>query len=268
VRLDLRETAGWDPARRAALLLDGAGRMVIRRLAVRLPPADRAQAFADGDRAARWAPEALDHRTVNVLTPSYWSASRGIWLADVVAAAALAVGLAAALAARRGRRGAVALVAGAIFALAAWDGHLLVRLLPVLAGAPAPALDPEARIRDGYPFAPEVGTLAAAARAALRADERVGAMSEDWFAPEALCFNLAPRRCVMLEPGARVHAGLQGVDRLRDDELDALVGYRAGPPPPGFEVVAQPSPRAWVARRPLPSPAPRGEGDGDPGRRR
>jgi hypothetical protein len=229
------------------LLLDGAGRVIVHRLAARFPPADRAEALADGDRAARWAPESVDHRTVNVLTPSWWSESRGVWLADVVAAIALAVGLAVA-AVLRGRRRGVALVAGVAVALAAWDVHLLVRLLPALA-TPAPALDPEARIRDGYPFAPEVGALAAAARAAVRADERVGAMSDDWFAPEALCFDLAPRRCAILQPGAQVHPGLQGVDRLRDDELDVLVGYRAGPPPPGFDVVAQLSPRAWVARR-------------------
>lgn len=251
VRLDLRQTAGWSPSRRALLLLDGWGRVVVHRLAARLPPADPAQAAAAADGPLRWAPESVDHRTVNVLTPPWWSASRGIWLADAVAAVATLAGLAAwlALRVRRPGRGAgVALVAGAAVAFAAWDVHLLVRLLPALA-SPAPALDPEVRIRDGYPFAPEVGALAALARASVLAGERVGVMSEDWFPPEALCFNVAPRRCAILTPGERVHPGLQGVDRLRDDELDVLIGYRVGPPPPGFELVAQVSPRAWVARR-------------------
>lgn len=250
VRLDLRQTAGWEPGRRAVLLLDGSGRVVVHRMAARLPPGDRARALADGDRAALWAPESVDHRTVNVLTPSYWSASRGIWLADVVAGVAAAGGIAVALA-LRGRRGRAgpALVAGAVVALAAWDAHLLVRLLPAL-GPPA-ALDAEARIRDGYPFAPELGALAAAARATLRADERVATVGApgDWFPPEALCFNLAPRRCAMIRPGERVHPGIQRVGSLRDDEIDAIVAYRGGPPPPGFDVVAQLSPRAWVARR-------------------
>lgn len=249
VRLDLRQTDGWDPSRRAVLLLDGAGTVVIHRLAAHLPPADAAAALDDADRARRWASESVDHRTVNVLTPSWWSERRGVWLADAVAALAAAVGLAVAFALRRRERGTgIALVAGAAVAFAAWDVHLLVRLLPALA-SPAPALDPEVRLRDGYPFAPEVGALAVAARAALRPGERVGAMADDWFAPEALCFDLAPRPCAILQPGQRVHPGLGGVGRLRDDELDALVGYGVGPPPPGFAVVARTSPRAWVARR-------------------
>ena len=102
-------------------------------------------------------------------------------------------------------------------------------------------------------MAPDVGALAALARATLRPGERVGAVGvpKGWFAPQTLCFNLAPRPCAILSSGVSegAHAGISGVGRLRDDELDALVLYRAGPVPDGFTPIAALGQSAVVARR-------------------
>jgi hypothetical protein len=47
----------------------------------------------------------------------------------------------------------------------------------------------------------------------------------------------------------REHRGISGVGRLRDDELDALVVYRASPIPDGFVPVASLGSSAMVLRR-------------------
>lgn len=254
VALDLRTTEGWTPAAVPVLGLTGAGKIVVH--GVRVLPLERdpeaaATAF---DRARLWAPECLGHTTINFLTPSFWSASRGIWLSDVVAGAA-AVAFVVALVFWRLRRRRLdvprALAVAALVAAGLWNVHLLVRFLPAFKLRPTP--DVEARIRENYEVAPDVGALAALARATLRPGERVGAMgvAKGWFAPQTICFNLAPRRCAIVNAGTgeTVHAGISGVGRLRDDELDAIVAYRAGPLPPGFVPVAALGSSAVVARR-------------------
>ena len=51
-------------------------------------------------------------------------------------------------------------------------------------------------------------------------------------------------------PGAIVHEGLSGVDRLVTDQLDVLVYFEAGAPLlPGFSPVTALGPSALVARR-------------------
>lgn len=254
VRLDLRIADGWSPAAQPVFGLTGAGLVVVR--SIRMLPLERdpAEAAALFDRAQLWAPESLGHTTINLLTPSFWSATRGIWLTDVVALAGLAAfGAAVGLSWWRRRRLWLArgLAVGCLAAAALWDAHALVRLLPVLHLRPTP--DVEARIRENYDVSPDVGALAALARATLRPDERVGALGVEkgWFAPQTLCFNLAPRPCVILTAGSaeREHRGISGVGVLRDDQLDAIVAYRAGPLPAGFVPVAALGPSAVVARR-------------------
>jgi hypothetical protein len=252
LRLDLRIAAGWTPAARPALFLKGTGTVIVRAIRARPVPRDAGEARAAFDRAVLWAPESVGHTTINFLTPPYWSASRGRWLADVVGGAALAV-FGAALAATRLRRGrfrtAPALALAGLFALAAWDVHFLARFLPMANLRLEP--DREVRIRDNYYFDPEFGALAALARAALGPGERVGAMGspKDWFAPQTLCFDLAPRPCAIVRPGEAVHAGISGVGSLRPEELDAIVSFHGGALPDGFAVVAAVTPRAVVARR-------------------
>ena len=254
VRLDLRIADGWSPDAEPVLGLTGAGRVVVH--AMRVAPARRAtrtSTRAALDRALRWAPESIGHTTINLLTPSFWSASRGIWLADVVAGAAALVfarerSLATRLRGRRVRPG-LALAAAALLALGAWNVHL-ARPLPPGVEPPADA-EREDRIRENYYVAPDVGALAALARATLRQDERVGAMGHAEGVVRAADALLQPRAAALRDRDARragARRDLRG-GRLRDDELDAIVAYRAGPLPDGFVPVAALGPSAVVARR-------------------
>jgi hypothetical protein len=252
LRLDLRIADGWSPSAQPVLLLTGGGTVVVHAIRARPVSSDPDEARAAHDRALLWAPESVGHTTINLLTPSFWSASRGIWLADVVAGVGLVafvVVLAAVRLVRRRLRPGLALAAATVVAVGAWDVHFLARFLPMAKLSLTP--DREARIRDNFYFDPELGAVVALARATLRPDERVGAMGapNDWFHPQTLCFNLAPRRCAILKRGEQEHAGISGVGRLRSDEVDAIVSVGGGPLPEGFVPVAAVSSHAWVARR-------------------
>lgn len=250
LRLDLRTTADWTPTAQPVLVLKGTGTFVVRALRAR-PALLTAEGRAAFDRALLWAPESIGHATINTLTPSFWSASRGRWLSDVVAGAALAVLVAVLLVSRlRGRPVAPgrALALAGLVALALWDAHFLARFLPVANLRFEP--DREARLRRNYYFDAELGELSALARATLGPRERVGTMAgpKDWFGPQTLCLNLAPRPCAIMKPGQEVHAGLSGVGRLRTAELDAIVSFHGGPLPDGFVPVAAITHQALVAR--------------------
>jgi len=252
VPLDLRIARSWTPSVKSVLVLKGTGTVVVHAMRQRPVPEDLGDALLAHDRALLWAPESIGHTTINFLTPSHWSASRVTWLSDVVAGVAFAAFLAvlAVLLHRRRRlRPGLALAVAGLVALAAWDAHFLVRFLPMANLRFDP--DPEARIRENYYFNPEFGELAALARATLRPDERVGTMGapKDWFGPQTLCLNLAPRPCVIVKRGEAVHAGISGVGTLRLDELDAIVSFHGGPLSDGFVPVAAVNPQAVVARR-------------------
>ncbi len=253
LHLDLRLAPGFHGGTRPLLVLHGSGRFALTGLRHRPLPAG-AEAVASGrDRALLWAPFPIDHSTINTLLPPMWKASPPVPAYALLGLAFLAV-TAAVLAGLRVLRGAWrprrALAVGALLAVGAGNALFLGKLLPALTLSVEP--DPEARIRENYAFDPQAGALAALARATLRPDERVGVMtwSAEWFAPELLCFHLAPRPCVFARAGEQEHAGLSGVDRLRPDELDAIVWYESDDPlPPGFARVAELGPRAYVARR-------------------
>jgi len=251
LRADLLATVGWQPGNQPLLLLRGSGRLSVTGLRVAVAPQGPALQEAI-DRAWRWAPESPGHTTVNFLTPPWWRISDDTRLPDLLVPGGLAV-LVAALAAWRAWRGAwrpgLALAAAALLATAAFDAHFLARFLPLAADVPV-RLDPEARLRENYRFAPELGALAALARERLPETARVGVLgaSMDWFGPQTVCFHLFPRPCVRLKPGEAVGRGISDVGSLPVSELDALVVLDPdGAPPARFLPVAAVSPTAYLA---------------------
>jgi hypothetical protein len=252
VSMDYRTAESWTTRAELQVGLTGPGSMIIHAMrALPLEP-DPGRQRAAFDRARLWAPESIGHTTINFLTRSFWSASERVWLSDVVAVVAALAFLAALtvpLLLRRRPRPALALAIGGVVAIGLWDAHMLVRFLPAF--ELAPHLDPETRIRENYFVAPDVGAVAALARKTLGPAERVGVIGrqKDWFGPQAICFNLAPRPCVFMAPNEQVHHGIGGVGALRDDEIDAIVSLRGDWTPPGFEREAAIGQLRYVARR-------------------
>ena len=253
VTLELRTTPLWSVDRVPFLFLEGTGTVIVTGLRARTAardPVARADAF---DEALRWAPIRVDHTTINLIDLPAWMASRNLLLQDVLGFAfvGLAVGgMLAWRATKRRWRAGPAIAMAAIATVAAGNVVFAVRAAPAL--TLVPSLDPDARLRKWTAFDPELGPLAALARGAIGPKERVGvfAKASDWFGWETLCFNLAPRPCVQVVTGLPEYSGLHGVDRLRPDQIDALIFFHAEAPlPPGFVPSAILDKNAFVARR-------------------
>lgn len=253
LRIDLSQSKGWTPESRPALLVDGTGKLVLTAARVERAPEDPEAFRALSDRALFLGPENIGHTTIHFFQAPWWRASRGSWLPDRLAGLALVlVGLVLLrdrFRRRRPRLG-LALALGALFAAGGYDTYFLARFLPRY--HLRPEFDPETRIRENYSFEPEVGALAALAREVLGPQERVGVLGEpgDWFGPQTICFNLAPRECVMVRTDRLEQTGISGVGRLRLEDLDALVVLNAEAAlPAGFRPVARIDAGSFVARR-------------------
>jgi len=252
--LDLLETARWTRNGFPYLLLEGAGKFTITGLRYRPSGPDDASVRAAVDRAVFLSPVSIGFTTINLLYVPWWRITERTFLYNRLGwAFAVLVGLAVAgflgLRRRLELLRSIALAALAVTALS--DAVFLSKFLP--ATRPLLRLDPEERIRENYYYAPKLGALAALARATLRPGDRVGVrgLGADWFAPEVLCFDLAPRRCVTLAPGEREYLSPSRIDRLRLEDLDAIVSIDSDEPiPPGFVRVAGVSANAFIARRP------------------
>ncbi len=253
VTLDFRTTPRWNPERVPVLFFEGTGSVVLTGLRVRDAPQGRDDWIASRDQALRLAPIRIGHTTINFIEPPTWKESGNLLLFEVLGVAFLLLAVGGALAwlalRRRWAPAPFLAVAGVAVALAG-NAVFLVRAWPGLALRPQP--DAGARLRENFHLDPAAGALAALARTAIRPGERVGVQvgANDWFPWEAICFHLAPNPCVRLLPGALVHEGLSGVDRLATDQLDVVVYFEARVPLlPGFAPVVTLGPGALVARR-------------------
>lgn len=254
VALDLLVGGAPRPGARPLLTVVGSGRLVIA--AVRAAPGGHD--LSDVERRAAWStlvsPQPHWPAAINFVNAPALSLRPVVWFADAVAVLAAVVAVAAgAIAWRRlgrVRALAVALLTACVSATLASDALLLARYLPGFRLAPTP--DPEDRIRAHYDFDPDVGVLAALARATLPLSDRVGvvAPADEWFPAQTLCFDLAPRPCVKIAGDGPRYSGISGVGTLALDELDAVVVATDRAPPPGFVPVAVASPGNYVARRP------------------
>jgi len=250
--MDLRWVSDWRPTSKPLLLLLGNGRVVINGLRVRRPSPTVGAAWAAADRARLWAPESFGHVIINSLSPALLHVATGQSLIVAMGWSFVALaGAALLLAWWRGRRWRPArpLAVAALVAVLAMDAFAVLKV--ARPWRLALSIDPEQRMREAFPFAPELGLLISLARTSLPPTTRVAVLGRngDWFGPQTICFHLAPRPCVYTRSGAE-RVGIGGVDRLRDEEVDAVVTYNAEDQlPPGFAPVARSSQANVVAVR-------------------
>jgi len=251
--LELRTTAGWAADRVPYLFVEGTGSFVLTGLRARPAPDDAAAVDRSRDEALRWAPIRVAHTTINLIEPQVWLASRDLLVTDLLGGIFLAGALGGTLAFwawKRRWRPAPFLAGSAVAVALAGNAIFAVRAAPAV--ALAPSLDPTVRLAAWRDFSPELGPLAALARGQVGPGEAVGVLAKrsDWFGWETLCFHLAPRRCVQVLPERPEHAGLQGVDRLRWEQIDVLLVFHPEVPlPPGWVPVAVLNRNSFVARR-------------------
>jgi hypothetical protein len=252
VRLDLRTTSGFTPERIPFLFLEGTGSFTITGLRVRIASGGQDGVLAPLAPARLLAPLRIDHRTINTIGLRS-DGPPGLTLPVLLGTGFVLLALVGAIVLRlrtRSWRLAPAIGVAAVAVALTANVAFAVRAAPAV--SVALPFDPERRLDGWRDFDPELGPLAALARRSAGPGEKVGvlARSTDWFGWETLCFHLAPRRCVRFLPGQAEHAGLQGVSRLRSDELDVLVVFHPGEPlPAGWAPVAALNSNAYVARR-------------------
>ena len=253
VDLNLLAMLDWSPSASPGILLQATGTVRITGLHWRAFVGTAHEAAKVHEASLRFAPEAIGNTTINTLVRPVWSLAGPTFAPEILGFASFFVFVTVLLVIRIRRAGWAAGQAAtvAIFVtVVAYDLYALGRLTPALHLRLEP--DPELRIRDNYYFAPEIGALSFLARTHLGLAEKVGVQGDpaDWFGPQTLCFNLAPRPCVILEPTRSGGTGISGVRHLGVNDLDAVVVYNAPDALiAGFTPAAQVNHNAYVARR-------------------
>ena len=246
-------TQDWFPAALPGIRLQGTGNVRITRVRRRSFVGGAVDAAQIHEASLRFAPDAVGQTTINGLLRPAWGQAGPTFVPEVLGFAGALLFVMVWVAARIRRKGWSAKSAAAVAIVAtviAYDLYALVRLVPAM--HLRVELDPERRIRDNYYFSPEIGALASLARAQLGRSDKVGVQGDvtDWFGPQTLCFNLAPRPCVVLEANRLAGVGISSVRRLGVEALDAVLMYNAPDKlMTGFTPIAQVNRNVYLARR-------------------
>lgn len=248
--LDLRPSPDWQGDSQVVLIFEGTGRF-----AIQAATADYLEPEARGAAEKRWAffwlPERARHTTVNLVTPVYWDIRTGRSWTVVWGWATTVLLVLAALVAWfwRPLRAPYRLPLLALACVMVYQVHMLIRFWPMLHKELLATADE--CIRDNY-FSPEFGQLAATARKTIPMDATVQIAGKpgDWFAPQTLAFNLAPRSCGIKNKKRETYRGIGGLTGIRPEDADYFISfYGAGTPPPEFIKIYEQSPQVFIARR-------------------
>jgi hypothetical protein len=251
--LNLLATQDWFPAALPGIRLQGTGNVRITRVRWRSLVGSAVEAAKIHEASLRFAPDAVGQTTINGLLRPAWSQAGLTFVPEVLGFAGvllIAIGWAAARIRRKGWSASSAAAVAIVAVAMTYDLYALMRLVPAM--HLRVELDPERRIRDNYYFSPEIGALASLARAQLGRSDKVGVQGDvmDWFGPQTLCFNLAPRPCVVLEANRLAGVGISSVRRLGVEALDAVLMYNAPDKlVNGFTPSAQVNRNVYLARR-------------------
>ena len=233
--------------------MQGTGNVRITRVRWRSLVGSAVEAAKIHEASLRFAPDAVGQTTINGLLRPAWSQAGLTFVPEVLGFAGvllIAIGWAAARIRRKGWSASSAAAVAIVAVAMTYDLYALMRLVPAM--HLRVELDPERRIRDNYYFSPEIGALASLARAQLGRSDKVGVQGDvmDWFGPQTLCFNLAPRPCVVLEANRLAGVGISSVRRLGVEALDAVLMYNAPDKlVNGFTPSAQVNRNVYLARR-------------------
>ena len=248
--LDLRVCPGWSSTTLPQLEFRGCGAVKLRDLAVTRIPVGTDIATAR-QWAQFWRPEQVRHTSINFLTPVYWNPDTGTSWTRVWGCAFCVFFIAYVLAAIfwRGLRRRELLALVCLAWVMVYEAHFLVRFCPML--NKTVFLSTEEKLRR-YPLAPGLGELIVEARKMIpvTATVLISARSGDWFAPQTLAFNLAPRHCGFTPlPNGR-YGGVSAMTDIARSEAGYVVSFFGmDSAPPEFEVMYTQGHSVFIARR-------------------
>lgn len=247
IDLDLRHTINWSPESYPLLIVEGTGRLLIKNIKA-TTISDPLTYGKEKKRAFFWRPEVIRVTTINFLTPVFWDFENQLYWPAVLGGVFILTFMGFATVGFFIKQNFLRFlpVISIIFILV-YSIHFVVRFLPIVHYGPF--LSNNDKIRKNY-FRPEFGQLVATAREVVKPSDRVLFMGEtgDWLSPEALCFNVAPAKCVFRKLDGREYLDVVKVTRLKASEINVVVSYNSELDlPPGFEKIYEVNKNSFIA---------------------
>ncbi len=246
---DFRHTENWGEGSFPLLLIHGNGQLSFKN--VEVSSYERgANLVKEKDRAFFWMPERYSHDSVNLITDIFWSYTKKISFGFVLGSAFLLLSLIIGVAGYFTRKNSLKIVfpALSIIFVMIFTSHFTWRFLPAV--NMGIHLSTDEKIKRYYDL-PEFGQLVAAARNIIAPSDKVLVMAgrQDWFSPQATCFNIVPTKCVYYWNGKKYY-GIRDITKMQPDELDTIVYFNGdGEMPFELEKVWELNKNVFIGRR-------------------